>query len=136
MKHFVRSPLSSSVETSRTATQVASVSIGAAVDTRVCACGAFVHVLAATAALLKVKARRTHTLEAAQCVVAGGRATHCSCLTLVFICREEDKYRETISVGLNIFSVIILTEKVYISFSIRMNRVLYIELELKSDEIG
>lgn len=66
------SPLSSSVETSRAAAQVASVGIGASIDTGVCACVAFIHVLAAATVLLEVKARGTHTLEAAQGVVAGG----------------------------------------------------------------
>lgn len=79
------SPLPSPEEASRTATQVASVSIGAAIATRVVACGTFIHILAATSALLKVEARWTHTLEAPKCVVAGGRATHCSALTLIFI---------------------------------------------------
>lgn len=79
------SPLSCSVEASRTAAQVAAISVGTAIDTWVGACGTFIHILAATDALLKVKARGTHALEAAQRVVAGGRAAHCSCLTLVFI---------------------------------------------------
>lgn len=78
-------PLSSSEETSRTATQVASIGIGAAIDTGVVTCGTFIHILAATNTVLKVKARWTHTLEAPKCVVTGGRATHCSTLTLVFI---------------------------------------------------
>lgn len=85
----VPSPLAGSVETSRTATQVASVGVGAAVDAGVGACATFIHILAATGALLKVKAGGTHTLEAAQCVVAGGTATHRSSLTLVFICRGK-----------------------------------------------
>lgn len=78
MASFIRvpSPLASSVETSRTAAQVASVSVGAAVDTGVVACAAFIHVLAATSGLLEVKARGTHTLETTQRVVAGGGATH------------------------------------------------------------
>jgi len=45
--------------------------------------------LAATSTLLKVEAGGTHTLEAAQCVVAGGRAANCPGLTFVFICREK-----------------------------------------------
>lgn len=88
-KICVPSPLSGSVETSRTAAQVASISVGAAIDAGVGTCATFIHILAATSALLKVKARGTYTLEAAQCVVAGGRATHCSCLTLVLICRGK-----------------------------------------------
>lgn len=83
--------MSGSVETSRTATQVATVCVGAAVDTRVAAHGALIYILAATSTLLKVKARGTHTLVAAQCVVAGGRATHCSCLTLILIYREKKR---------------------------------------------
>lgn len=90
MKSFIRvpSPLSGSVETSRTATQVASIGVGAAIDTGVAACVTFIHILAATSVLLIVKARGTHTLEATQCVVAGGGATHRSSLTLVFIWKE------------------------------------------------
>lgn len=83
------SPLSGSVETSRTATLVASISVGATIDTGVVACVAFIHIFATTSTLVKVKSRRTHALEATQCVVAGGRTTHRTSLTLVFICRGE-----------------------------------------------
>lgn len=79
------SPLSSPVVTSRTATQVASVCVGAAVAAGVAAHGTLVHILAAASTLLKVEARGTHTLIAAQCVVAGRGATHCRCLALVLI---------------------------------------------------
>lgn len=83
------SPLSCSVETSRTATQVASISVGAAIDAGVCGRGALVHILAATGTLIKVKARGTHALVAAQRVVAGGRAANRRSLTLVLICSER-----------------------------------------------
>lgn len=82
----VSSPLSGSEEASRTAAQVASVGVGAAVDAGVATCAAFIHVLAAAGTLLKVEARRTHALEAAQRVVTGGGAAHRSTLTLVLIC--------------------------------------------------
>lgn len=80
------SPLSGSEEPSRAAAQVASVGVGAAVDAGVAACAAFIHVLAAAGALLEVEAGRTHALEAAQSVVAGGGAAHRSTLTLILIC--------------------------------------------------
>lgn len=83
----VSSPLSSPVETSWTSTEVASIGVGAAVDTRVVACATFIYILASWSALLIFKTRWTHTLKAAQCVVAGGRATHWCSLTLVLIWR-------------------------------------------------
>lgn len=82
------SPLSGSEEASWTAAQVASVGVGAAVDAGVATGAAFIHVLAAAGTLLIVEARRTHALEAAQRVVAGGGAAHRSSLTLVLICWE------------------------------------------------
>lgn len=77
--------LSRSEEAAGAPTQVSSVSVGAAVDTGVVTSAAFVHVLAASTLLLKVKTRRTHALEAAQCVITRGRSTHGSSLALVFI---------------------------------------------------
>lgn len=85
----VSSPLSGSEEASWTAAQVASVGVGAAVDAGVATGAAFIHVLAAAGTLLIVEARRTHALEAAQRVVAGGGAAHRSSLTLVLICGRE-----------------------------------------------
>ena len=73
----VPSPLSGPVEAPGAAALIPSVGVGAAVDAGVgAAAAALVHVLAAAAALLEVKAGGTHTLKAAQCVVAGGGATH------------------------------------------------------------
>lgn len=77
--------LASSEEATWTSTQVSSISVRAPVHTGVATRAALVHILAAPTLLLKVKTRRTHTLEAAQCVVTRGRSTHGSSLTLVFI---------------------------------------------------
>lgn len=77
--------LPSSEEAAGASTEVSSVSVGAAVDTGVVTSVTFIHVLAASALLLKVKTRRTHTLEAAQCVIARGRSAHGSSLAFVFI---------------------------------------------------
>lgn len=86
------SPLSGSKETSRTAAQVASVGVGAAIAAGVCACATFVHILAATSVLLKVKAGRTDALEAAQGVVAGSRAANGPTLTFIFICKTKNPF--------------------------------------------
>lgn len=77
--------LSSPVVTSRTATQVSSVCVGAAEAAGVTAHGTLIDILAAAPSLFKVKAGRTQTLKAAQGVVAGGRATHRRTRTLILI---------------------------------------------------
>lgn len=95
------SPLPCSVEASRTATQVASISVGAAIDAGVSGRGALVHILAATDTLIKVKARGTHALVAAQRVVAGGGAAHRRSLTLVLICRRQEVLMHSLTTCVN-----------------------------------
>lgn len=63
-------PLSSSEVSSRAATEVAPVSVGAAKLAGVLAGGALVDVRATAARLLKVEASRTQAAEASQSVVA------------------------------------------------------------------
>lgn len=106
-RHFlslvcVSSPLSGPEEASRAAAQVASVSVGAAVNAGVATCAALIHVLAAAGTLLVIEARRTHTLEAAQRVVTGGGAADRSSLTLVLIWKEKKSVscvREQLEMG-------------------------------------
>ena len=69
------SPLAHSEVARGASAQVAPLGVGAAVVAGVLARGALVQVLAAAAELVEVVARGAGTLEAAQRVVAGRRAT-------------------------------------------------------------
>lgn len=82
-------PLSCSEVAAGAAAQVPPVRVGAAVAAGAAPGRALVHVLAAPEGLVEVEARGTNALEAAQGVVAGGRATGRGAGALVLICMES-----------------------------------------------
>lgn len=82
-------PLSCSEVAAGAATQVPPVRVGAAVAAGAAPGRALVHILAAPEGLVEVEARGTNALEAAQGVVAGGRATGRGAGALVLICMES-----------------------------------------------
>lgn len=82
-------PLSCSEVAAGAAAQVPPVRVGAAVAAGAAPGQALVHVLAAPEGLVEVEARGTNALEAAQGVVAGGRATGRGAGALVLICMES-----------------------------------------------
>lgn len=75
----------------RTATQVATLSIGAAVTAGGLGRATLIDVLAASAELFILEAGGTHTLVTPQGVVAGGAPTDVCVQTFVLICSRDER---------------------------------------------
>lgn len=88
-----RLPLAYSEVTRWTATQVATLSIGASIAAGGLCRATFVDVLAPSTELFVLEAGGAHALVASQGVVTGGSSTNVCAEAFVFICRENQNTR-------------------------------------------